>query len=275
MAGFNALRNCFLATCGLTQLPLLASSVDYAPGSGAQIVLFEKSDGSELDGGYMFLGTFASVPELDISMADVLTNFQQFAGLDSNPSTPAGFFSDSTFTGLLSDFESSHIYTLVVDTADPALATEYCVFSSSLSNWTFQASELDLSPSILLTEVDQYFAGVSDTIENPDGIPGTFKSIQLASVGPPEPPILPEIRHVIVSGQPGIEFDFPTADAGTVEFILQESVGDTLLEPSWTDVVATPSVISDDGTTQVIQILYPGLVSEDTEQFLRLKGTSL
>ena len=76
-------------------------------------------------------------------------------------------------------------------------------------------------------------------------------------------------------GRPGIEFEFPTSQAGTVSFVLEESQGGTLLEDDWIDVDASPLVLSDDGITQTIRIIHPELVSSEPKRFFRLVGTSL
>lgn len=250
----------------------------FTSGPSSNPVLFETSADSLLIGGHLFAGAFETAPPVGISFSEIVSNFEIFAPLNTNPSTGFGFFMNGAFEGTLTtpdfDFASEQIYVLALDTASLETATEFALLTSD--TWTFQSSNIDPTiPLVDLPEVDtlgELLAGTFDTAD----IGGTiFTSIQLTAIGPLDPPVLPEIRHVIVSGQPGIEFEFPSADASTVSFVLQESVGDTLLEPDWVDVAASPTVINDDGTTQTIQILHPDLVTDDSELFFRLVGTSL
>ncbi|MGJ8725797.1 MAG: hypothetical protein ACSHYB_14650 [Roseibacillus sp.] len=248
-----------------------SASFNFSPSAGTveSFVLFELEDEAPLAGGYLFAGTYASLPDEAATNAELLADFTLFGSLSTNPSGASGFFSAGQFSGDLGGLPSSKIYLLVTDSLNISTATQFAVFSSSLSSWTFPVSELDASVSISLPAVDQYFAGSPDTLSAGNDV---FNSIQLTAVAEPEPLVLPSVCFVISAGRPGIEFEFPTAQAGQVQFVLQESEGDTLLESDWIDVVASPSVVSDDGTTQVIRIVHPALLSSDTQRFFRLLG---
>lgn len=165
---------------------LNAATVNYDSGSGAGTTVFETTSGTELVGGHMYAGSFAVAPSIGIGMTDIIANFNEFSELDTGGSSNAGYFADSTFTNPVAGFESDKIYLLVIDTSDINTATQYALLSSSLTNWEYPASDVALSPSIGITDVDEFFAGTGgETIDNPGGIPGTFNSIQLAAV--PEP----------------------------------------------------------------------------------------
>ena len=136
-------------------------------------------------GGTLFAGTFGSPPSVGIGISDVLANFNVFDALDT-ASGSAGNFAAGSLTGDVEPtFASGKIYLVVVNTASIATATEFAVFSSTDSSWTFPANDTSATPAniTLVGTVDQYFAGSADTITTPGGIPGTFNSIQLV----PEP----------------------------------------------------------------------------------------
>ena len=246
-----------------------AASFAFNSGSGAAVVLFEKEDESPFPEGYLYAGTYASPPSGTATIEELVSGFVSFGQLSNNPSDENGFFAQGTFSGDLSDLPSSKIYLLASDTLDISNATQVAIVSSSSTSWTFPSSEIDPSVNISLSSVDQYFAGTPNVLEAQGS---DFNSIQLTVVEEPEPLVLPPICFVVSGGRPGVEFEFPTAQAGEVEFVLQESIGDTLLEMDWSDVQASPSVESDDGTTQVIRIIHPDLLTSDTERFFRLTG---
>ena len=128
--------------------------------------------------------------------------------------------------------------------------------------------------NIILNEKTNIFAGSNDYLDpDGDGPRDTFDSIQLVPVAEPEPLVLPPVCFVTSGGRPGIEFEFPTAQAGNFSFVLQESEGATLLEGDWIDVAASPTVVSDDGTTQVIQIIHPAVLTSTPKRFFRLAGS--
>ena len=85
--------------------------------------------------------------------------------------------------------------------------------------------------------------------------------------------MLPPVCFVVSEGRPGVEFEFPTSQAGDFSFVLEESEGATLLGDSWIDVQASPTVVSDDGTTQVIQIIHPEPLTSASRRFFRLVGS--
>lgn len=248
---------------------LHAVSVGFNPGSGSATVLFETPSGDELVGGTMFAGTFATPPSGALSLADVMNGFTVFDQLDQ-ASNSAGFFSPSEFSNPLGSFANARLYLVVVDTATIAGASMFTVFRNDSPSWTFPSSDLGTSTISLSATLDQFFAGTPDTITDPGGASGTFPSIQLERIRPAL--TAPDVRAVIVSGHPGIEFEYPSDRALSVTFTLQAS--DTLQPDSFADVAATPVVLGDNGTTRLIRILHPSPASTRPTCFLRLRVTA-
>ncbi len=221
------------------------------------------------------MGTFNSPPPPDITLTQLDSTFLLFDKHD-DPSGSGGNFPSEQFSNLVgTTFASAKIYLVVTNSPTIAAATEFAVFSSTALTWVFPASEVAPSSAITLVgTVDQYFAGSADTILNPGPISGTRNSIKLESTSPPAPPLIPLLTSVIVGGKPGVEFDYPTAAAGTVSFALDESC--TLLdEPSWSPVTSTPSVVGDNGTTQRIRMLHPDLLTSAPKRYFRVTVTAL
>jgi hypothetical protein len=166
-----------------------AATVNFNPG-GAGVFVFETSSGNELVGGTLFAGTFETVPEVGVSIEDVLTNFMEFDALD-NPSAATGLFSSENFERPVAgtDFVSSPIYLIAVDSNSIGTATEMAVFTSNDPAWMFPASDTgpDASGAITLQDTPlTFFQGQTDTIDNPGGLSLTgVNSIQLVAI--PEP----------------------------------------------------------------------------------------
>ena len=254
---------------------------------GANPLLFERSNSSALEGGTLFVGAFDGDPNGVTDIAVLLSQFRPF-GSDVAVSGSFGNFPNSQFTGNVVptggsfDFRGQQIYVLVIDSDSIAGATELAFFTAdSFANWTFPTIDdgginpnADDSTNIVLNQQNNRFAGNNDSLD-PDGPGdfGTFDSIQLIPIPEPVPLVLPLACFVVFDGRPGIEFEFPTAQAGNFTFVLEESEGGTLLEDSWIDVAASPTVVSDDGTTQVIQIIHPASLTSAPRRFFRLVGS--
>ena len=264
-----------------------SASVGVTIGGASDSVLFETTEGVALDGGYLFVGAYDGVLDSEVSYNQILSHFVVFSS-DKAVSGPFGNFPTTSFTGSVVpsggafDFRNQQIYVLVTNSDSIATASELAFFTAdSLFNWVFPlVDNPGLEPGsdttdIILSQQNLLFVGRNDTLELAQpGAQGVFDSIQLEETVGPEPLVIPDVQFVIAGGRPGIEFEFPTSQAGTVTFVLQESQDDTLLESDWVDVAASPMVVSDDGTTQVIQIIHPALLSTDSERFFRLQVRS-
>ena len=267
---------------------LCAATVGVTIGGQSDSLLFESSDGSSLNEGTLFIGAFDGTVSAELELDDILLSFEVFGSVSAT-SGPLGNFPTTNFTGNVIpsggsfDFRNLRIFVLVVDTDSISEANEFAFFTaSSQANWFFpNFDDADLfNPSanrtdIILNEQNDVLVGRNDTLD-PDGAGAldSFASIQLFEVEESVPLVIPAVCFVVSNGRPGIEFEFPTAQAGTVDFVLEESQGDTLLEEDWIEVQASPSVVSDDGTTQTIRIIHPQLISSDSRRFFRLAGSN-
>ncbi|MDA0768271.1 MAG: hypothetical protein O3A87_11735 [Verrucomicrobia bacterium] len=261
-----------LVLCALTAS---AAEINFDSGGGFDGVFFETESESELVGGTMFIGTFAAVPPGNITLGELNSTFSTFQTHPSQSNSKGSFPSVMFSAPLGTTFPGAKIYLVVTDTPTIAAATRFAVFSSTHPSWTFPANDFPAPPSniTLAAPVDQFYAGSADTIDNPGGIAGTFNSIKLEPTAT-APPLIPLLISVIVGDKPGVEFDYPTAADGTVSFALDESC--TLLdEPSWSPVTSTPSVVSDNGTTQRICMLHPDLLTSAPKRYFRVTVTAL
>lgn len=276
----------FVSAIGMMVSLAYSATVGVTIGGSSDSLLFETSDGSPLEGGSLFIGAYDGDPSGVSDIAVILSQFRRF-GTDAGVSGSFGNFSTTQFMGNVVpsgggfDFRGLQIYALVIDSTSVDDATELALFSAdALANWFFpNVDNPGITPGsdstdIVLNQVNRVLIGNNDTLD-PDGPGGAgiFNSVQLTAVTELEPLVLPSVCFVVSGGRPGIEFEFPTSQAGEVSFVLQESDGDTLLEEDWIDVAASPTVVSDNGTTQVIRIIHPALLTSESQRFFRLVGS--
>jgi hypothetical protein len=185
----QALRSSLLAAISMTVVigDCHAAIVNFSAGGSPITVVFETTGGTELVGATLFAGTFSSPPALgSTSIEDVLSNFLLFDTYETS-SGSGGNFPAGQFSGTVgSTFASAKIYLVVADSSSLPSATQ-SVFSSTNSTWIFPGNDGEGTPSSISLpgNVDQYYAGLPDSIENPGTVTGMRNSIQMAAI--PEP----------------------------------------------------------------------------------------